>query len=41
MFRVEDLGLRGHGDLANRVVMGIIGATRWPIGAIHLLIKSP
>ena len=33
--------LEGQGDLATRLIMGIIGVTIWVIGIINLLTKSP
>ena len=44
-FRVLGLGfwvyLEGQGDLATRLVVGIIGVTIWVIGVINLLTQSP
>ena len=31
--------MKGHGDLVNRLIMGIIGVFIWLLGVIHLLTK--
>ena len=35
------LYLEGHGDLVNRLIMGIAGVMIWLIGVINLLAKPP
>ena len=37
----HDSYLEGHGDLVNRLILGITRATMWVIRVINLLTKSP